>query len=333
MHEHHRIREQYLLFARRECRGYSPHYEELATAVAGDEWLLAFLAPHPVVQPNLLFAAVQFLTGPEEMPRTAAELLTFLSTRGEEVSQLMHVRRTQTNEIGRCAAILPALPAGPLALVEVGASAGLCLLLDAFRYEYGEQQLGDPASPVCLRCEVEGDAPIPERVPETGWRAGLDRALVDLHNEADARWLLACVWPEHAERRERLAAAMELGRSRGIEVERGDLTANLPALLRRVPPDLQLVVFHSAVLAYVKAEQRAEFAALLVEYSRQRPIVWISNEGRGVVPEITALAVAEESRDFLLGRTLFTEGRREDELLAIAHPHGASLRWLAPNRG
>ena len=64
----------------------------------------------------------------------------------------MKTRRTQTNEVGRCAAILPALPRGRLALLEVGASAGLCLLMDEFFYDYGVQHVGSESSAVRLRC-------------------------------------------------------------------------------------------------------------------------------------------------------------------------------------
>ena len=45
----------------------------------------------------------------------------------------MRARRTQTNEPARCAVLLPALAQlpEPLALVDVGASAGLTMLFDA----------------------------------------------------------------------------------------------------------------------------------------------------------------------------------------------------------
>ena len=121
-----------------------------------DSEILRFVADRPVTQPNLFFAAVQYLTGPDDMPTTGTALRALLNRRGSEVAEIMGTRRTQTNEVGRCAVLLPALPPGPLALVEVGASAGLCLLLDRFFYDYGSAWTGAASSPVRLQCKVIG---------------------------------------------------------------------------------------------------------------------------------------------------------------------------------
>jgi len=130
-----KVRRTYRNFAENECSGYSALYFTLVRAVADSEQLLAFLAPLPVIQPNLFLASIQYLTGPEEMPKSGNELETFVQARGMELATLMKTRRTQTNEVGRCAVLLPALPAAPVALLEVGSSAGLCLLLDKFYYD------------------------------------------------------------------------------------------------------------------------------------------------------------------------------------------------------
>ena len=142
------IKRRYRQFADRECKGYSEAYYRLALAVSEDDEVVGFLAGMPVTQPNLFLAAVQLLTGADSMPRTGPELRAFVKRRGREVADVMRSRRTQTNEVGRCAVLLPALPSGPLALVEVGASAGLCLLLDQFHYEFGSTSLGVASSPV-----------------------------------------------------------------------------------------------------------------------------------------------------------------------------------------
>src|SRR6185436_3088378 len=114
-------------FAEVECKGYSDTYYRLALAVADDDAMVGFIAGMPVTQPNLFFASVQLLAGAEGMPATGPELRAFLARRGDEVGAMMRARRTQTNEVGRCAVLLPALPAGPLALVEVGrAPASAC---------------------------------------------------------------------------------------------------------------------------------------------------------------------------------------------------------------
>ncbi|HEX3211524.1 MAG TPA: DUF2332 family protein, partial [Actinomycetota bacterium] len=150
------VAERYRRFAE-EARGRSPRYERLALGVAGDRGLLELLERLPPAkqQPNLLFAAVQYLAGPQ--PGLDA-FRHFVLDHADQLLALMASRRTQTNEVGRCALLLPLLAAlpGPLALVEVGASAGLCLLPDRYAYDYGGTILGDPTSPVRLSCQPRG---------------------------------------------------------------------------------------------------------------------------------------------------------------------------------
>ena len=322
------IKRRYRQFADTECKGYSDAYYGLALAVSEDDDVAGFLAGMPVVQPNLFLASVQLLTGPDSMPSTGSELRAFLKQRGREVAGVMRSHRTQTNEVGRCAVLLPALPSGPLALIEVGASAGLCLLLDQFYYELGSTPVGNASSPVHVRCTTAGPVPLPRAVPEVVWRRGLDANPIDVHDDDAVRWLLACVWPDHRERRRRLEAAIGLARLQPPAVSAGDLVDDLPAVLAEVPDDARLVVFHSAVLNYVNPDRRQAFADVLADASKRRDIVWLSNEAPGVIREVAALAPALSGHRFLLGRTLLADGQRSDELLALAHPHGADLTWL-----
>jgi len=328
MNDSETIKRRYRQFANAECQGYSAAYYELALAVSEDDDVVGFLADMPVFQPNLFFASVQLLTGPDDMPRTAPELRAFLKRRGGEVGEVMRSRRTQTNEVGRCAVLLAALPAGPLALVEVGASAGLCLLLDRFHYDFGSTRIGVASSPVQLRCALARPAPLPSAIPQIVWRQGLDLNPIDVRDGDAIRWLLACIWADHPERRRRLEGAIALARVEPPAVRAGHLVDDLPALLAEAPEGAQLVVFHSAVLSYVSQDHRRAFADVLAEASKGRDVLWVSNEASGIVREVTALAPPLGEHRFLLGRTRFTNGHRQDELLALAHPHGAELAWL-----
>jgi hypothetical protein len=321
------VRQRYRQFADRECKGYSARYYELALAVSEDDDVAGFIAGMPVIQPNLFFASVQFLTGPDHMPRTGSALRAIVQRRGGEIAEVMRSHRTQTNEVGRCAVLLPALPSGPLALVEAGASAGLCLLLDHFHYDFGSTSIGMASSPVHLRCRVAGPVPVPSALPQIVWRWGLDASPINVHDDAAIRWLMACVWSDQPERRRRLEGAIELARVHRPPVSAGDLVDDLPVVLAEAPHDAQLVVFHSAVLSYVSPDRRHAFADILADASTRRDIVWLSNEAHGIVPEVTALAPSPSTVQFLLGRTRFTNGRRRNELLALAHPHGAELAW------
>ncbi len=235
-------------------------------------------------------------------------------------------RRTQTNEPARCAALLPVLARlpQPLALPEVGASAGLCLYPDAYQYRYGEDPtvFGPPDSPVRLSCAVTGDVPRPTSMPTVVWRAGLDPHPLDVTSDDDVRWPEALIWPEQRERRERLHAAARIARADPPRVIEGDLLADLPALAAQAPAGATPVVFHSAVLPYVPADTRAAFAELV----RGLPAHWISNEGMGVLPELAAAVEADTGGParFLLAL--------DDQPLAFTGPHGQEIQWLTPRQ-
>jgi hypothetical protein len=90
-------------------------------------------------------------------------------------------RRTQTNEAARCATLLPllALLPQPLALLEVGASAGLCLLPDLYGYEYNQAVHISPKTGAgvvhpTFKCATNTETPIPARNIDVVWRRGLD---------------------------------------------------------------------------------------------------------------------------------------------------------------
>lgn len=310
------ITARYRAFAA-EARGRSPRYEELATAVAVDTPLLAFLAALPPAkqQPNLLFAAARYLLGE---PADLAALHTLVSERQDELARTMLARRTQTNEPARCGTLLPALALlpGPLALIEVGASAGLTLLVDRYSYDYDSHRVTgtDQEAPV-LTCEPRGQVPLPGRVPDVAWRAGLDLNPLDVRSADDVRWLECLLWPGESDRQERLAAAIDTARRDPPRVYRGDLLTDLPSLASRAPSGATLVIYHSAVLAYVTPAQRGEFAQLV----RALGAIWLSNEAPEVLP---GTAADREEGHFVLA---------ENGTRAIAHtdPHGTWLRWLS----
>ena len=304
-------------FARQEARGRSPAYEALAEGVAGDRGILRFLdsLPPEKRQPNLLFAAARYLLG---VPADLAALRALVRPSGRELAQVMLARRTQTNEPARCALLLPALAQlpQPLALIEVGASAGLTLLVDRYSYDYAGRRIAgqDPLAPT-LRCEPRGRVPLPEQVPEITWRAGLDLNPLDVASDDDVRWLSCLVWPGEGDRGQRLAAAVATARRDPPAVRRGDLLTGLPALAALAPADATLVVYHSAVLAYVTPEDRQQFAAVV----RGLRAVWLSNEAPGVVPGLPI--PPHQGAPFVLARDGSTP-------LALADGHGTWLRWL-----
>jgi hypothetical protein len=307
--------------AEQELHGVSPSYEMLCLAVAGDAAACGLLdgLPQAKRQPNLLLGAVRFLAGPVDDPET---FLSFVTARWDAVADTMMTHSTQTNEPGRCATLLPLLASlpQPLALVEVGASAGLCLYPDRYSYRYatsrGEHRLGD--SEIDLSCSVTGPVPLPERLPEVVWRAGLDLNPLRANREQDRRWLASLVWPEQSDRAERLNRALDVVAAEPPRLDRGDLLADLPGLLLDAPQDATLVVFHSAVLAYLDQGQRGRFTEIIHELKRTRDLHWISNEAPGVVPGTNV--VPRPSGRFILAH--------DQAPVAVTGPHGHSLKWL-----
>ncbi len=291
-------------FAERECRGYSPLYERICHAVARDDELLGLtvVGPPSARQPNVLLAAVHYLLlGGLDHPladvyagRSTADPAPLFRevclAHRDEVLELLATRRTQTNECGRSAVIVAGLAwvAGrvgePLALLDVGASAGLNLLCDRYRIDYGAAGVtGPPDSSVRIECRVlRGHPPIGARSLALAERIGLDRAPVDLHDPDAARWLLACVWPDTG-RLERTAAAIALARHANPRVVAGDAIEDVTSALDLLPSHATPCVTTTWMLAYLTREQRDAFVEQLVGFAARRPLVWISAEAPGVV--------------------------------------------------
>ena len=199
---------RYTAFAVDEARGASEIYERLSLAVAASPELLAFIASLPAErrQPNLFLAAVKHLCG---VPEDADQLIAVVRREHSSIRGVMLSRTTQTNEPARCSVLLPLfarLPQ-PLALLEVGASAGLCLLPDRYGYDYGERRIEPPdqSAPV-FDCKANDAVPLPVKLPRIVWRLGLDLNPVDLSSEDQVQWLEALVWPGQEQRAQRLRA-------------------------------------------------------------------------------------------------------------------------------
>ncbi len=317
------ISARYARFAQVEAHGRSPLYEAIARGVAADSDIIYFLLTLPPEkrQPNLLLAAVRHLSG---TPEDWAGFRRALLASRDSIGRLMRTRSTQTNEPARCATLLPLLARlpQPLALVEVGASAGLCLLPDFYGYDYGRGAVLRPASagafPMFTCCADEA-TPIPRTMPTIVWRAGLDLDPVDVSDPAQVAWLETLVWPEQAERLANLRAALKIAAAIKPRVLRGDLRGDdLAQLCREAPKNATLVVFHTAVLAYVTdPADRQAFAERVTSLCPY----WISNEYPGVFPEMASVA----GERGVPGRFLLA---MNGSPVAWTDPHGASLEWI-----
>jgi hypothetical protein len=338
-----------------ELRGYCPVYEAIARPLAEETALLervAHVAPRQKIVPVLLFAAVKSLVDREPaspLGRIYADgdgdpwppFRAMLDERFEEVAELLRTRRTQTNEVARASGTLLALGlveprvGRPLALVELGPSAGLNLLLDRFSYDYGAgRTAGDPASAVRLVCEIKGVLvpPIPAKVPSIGQRRGIDLDPVDVTDEVQTRWLEACLWPGAPARAERLRAALALARREPPRLARGSALELLPAALDSVPPELVPCVVCTWMLAYLTNQERATLAGIVERFASTRDVACVTAEFEGVSPWAPPPprpdAVHDGRLATLLGMSVWRGGVQEARALAWMHPHGVWIDWL-----
>ncbi len=318
---------QYLEFAE-HCEGESPCFVEWSRGVAADEEVLAWVDQLPGLkkQPNIVFAAARWHGVPA--PGPYAGLRDALLGDDGTIRATIMARSTQTNEVGRLATLLPAfasvLPSGPVALIEAGASAGLNLFPDRWGYAWstpsGVVELG-PAP--YLSCDVSGPAPLPAALPEVAWRGGVDLNPLDVTDPEAMRWLETLVWPEEEDRRVRLRHAIDVAATDPPRLVRGDLLTELPALVAEASAYGTVLVFHSAVAAYLPVEQRVSFQGLMRGLVADGGCHWISNEAPNVLPDVTATAPEGErhARHFVLG----VDGR----MVGRTHGHGQYLEWLA----
>lgn len=314
---------QYTAFATQAAD--SPCFAAWAASVAADPELVAWLSGLPSLkqQPNLVFAAARWHGVPA--PGPYAGLRAALLGDDGRIRATILERSTQTNEAGRLATLVPVFARieGPVALLEVGASAGLCLYPDRYSYawrtEDGTHTLG--SGPV-LECDVEGNFTAPTSSPQVEWRGGIDLNPLDVTDEDQMAWLTTLVWPEQDERRTRLRAAIEVARTDPPRITPGNLLTELPMRVEEAAAYGTVVVFHSAVIAYLEGPDRRVFHRLMTDLVADGRCRWVSNEGRGVLPEVTATGpeVSDDALPFVLG----LDGRA----LAWTHGHGRSMTWL-----
>ncbi|UNO41190.1 DUF2332 domain-containing protein [Streptomyces sp. MST-110588] len=306
------VADRYRTFSWQQARGQSDAYEELTARISQDadfcDHLSRSLPAGNKQQPNLLLAAVRYLDGPyaEQGPRGDAAYRGWREwtlRHWDEVRDVVMRRSTQTNEPARCATLLPLLLRlpQPLALIEVGASAGLCLYPDRYRYRYDDRtEFGAPDSAAVFPCRTNPGTPVPDRLPDIAWRAGVDLNPLDPADPEDIRWLQALIWPAATDERARrqLAAVEAVRTAPRAKVVRGDLVDELPALAAQAPPEATLVVFHTAVLTYLPLERRERFAEVVrnVLAGRARPGHWVSNEHHSVLPWIPTPATHRAER-------------------------------------
>jgi hypothetical protein len=251
----------------------------------------------------------------EAIRRHDAQLLRFMAS------------PPQTNEIARSGMLLPgflviAREFGlPLAIREIGSSAGLNLNFDRFHYRYGTLEWGDAASPVRLAPEVKGDAPPLDGMLEIANREGCDIAPIDLADPASRLRLRSYVWADQTARLGRLDAALGVAERFPINLATADAVEFVKKSLAERLPGQAFVLFHSIMWQYMPEPTRQAIEDHLrqagADTSADSPVAWLRMEPIGA-----------KARHATLSLTTWPGGRTEH--LADCDYHGRWIEWVAP---
>lgn len=349
------LAERFRDFGRVSTRTRSPLYTRLAAGIAEDRDILGLLHHAPETQqlPVLLFAGVHFLLlhdrsaalalhypnlSPGATPAgdPVALFRSFALDNQEQLLQVLTTRNTQTNEVGRCTQFLPAFgllerEVGPLAHVDVGTSAGLNLLLPRFAYEYlpgGSVQPAEP-SPVVLRCDARGEraVPLPGAMPVVTRSVGIDMAPIDVLDDDAVMWLEACVWPDQADRFERLVNVIGMARRNPPDVRRGDAVRGLAAVVSEVATEGHPVVTNSWVLNYLPHDVRLAYVAELDRIGAERDLSWVIAEAPSETPGLPVPTTEPPEQITVITLVRWRGGLRTAQRLATTHPHGYWVKW------
>lgn len=272
--------------------------------------------------------AALYRTDPADIdPATlSAALIEAAGDHAEDMASFM-ASPPQTNEVNRSLVLaagfltVAAETGLPLRCMELGASAGLNMNWDRFRYRFGEGdravEWGDPASGVDLYGDWQGEAP-PLRDVQIVERLACDQSPIDVSDPDRALRLQSYIWVGQDLRMERLRAAIAVKQQTGGAPEPADAADWVERHLHP-KPGVATVVYHSSFITYPPPETQARIRAAIFAAGAQAtadaPVAWLSKE-----PDLDNLAGPDEVR-----LTVWPGG--EQRRLAQCHPHATWVRW------
>ncbi|WP_223700620.1 DUF2332 domain-containing protein [Sutcliffiella deserti] len=328
-------------FAQKECAGSSELYEYLSLKIVEDVELLKLSSYAREGQPipNLFFGAVHYLlmNGEEhplrqyypslvEKPKETQESFQyfrdFCSKYNDHIISLLREKLVQTNEVRRCGYLYPSFTyvynkaKKPLALIEIGTSAGFQLLWDKYAYSYNSDEVfGDSDSKVYIRSEIKGEnTPILSKViPAVTHRYGLDLHINDVSNVEDVLWLNALIWPEHKERRALFEQAVSYVTDNKDELNliEGDGVKLLSRIIEQIPNDSTICIFHTHVANQIPVATKYKLLENVKEIAKKRDVCHIYNN--------------IWDRDLHLD--YYINGIEHNETIAETDGHGRWFKW------
>lgn len=233
----------------------------------------------------------------------------------------------QTNEIGRSAPLVAGLLLIaqrfqlPLALYEIGSSAGLNLIPDQYRYRFGSCLWGPNNNGPELMPKWEGKMP-PLEVPLTiQSRRGVDIRPIDITDPSACARLMAYVWPDQAERRNRLNQAITTARDVLPQVDKGDAGDwVIKHIQQQGSENTVRVLYHSIVWSYLSEATQKRITKHMISCGNkandEMPLAWLRYEMQAPAGDAMAKLIL----------TTWPDGK--EEILATGHAHGNSVTWL-----
>lgn len=339
-----RLKAWFERFAEQECAGVSPFYEHLSRAIAEDGSLLQLAAHCRQGQPmpNLFLASVHFLllkhpdkalaayypslNGFEHKALPFALFKDFCSAHSREIIALQRTKIVQTNAINRTAYLLPIILSlfergTSINIVDIGTSAGLTLNFDHYAYQYSNgKRFG--RSPVLIESEIRGgELPKIEPSVRINRKTGIDQNPLDLHEEENARWLQALIWPDRKKRFERMAHAIALAQGADIQLRKGQSIEDFRSVLEQQEKDLPLVVYHTHVLYQFSPEDRKAFWQMLDEIGAARDLFYLAAEAASILPHDYG------ESGVLVTLTTYRNGHKSNRLVARTNGHASWISW------
>jgi hypothetical protein len=247
-----------------------------------------------------------------------------LSARGPELRSLLN-QVPQTNEVGRSIALYGGLlrlledVQLPVRLLEIGSSAGLTLRADQYRYLADGASFGPADSPVVFADAWTGRPVVPAPGLRIAERVGSDVAPLDALSDEGALRLMSYVWPDQADRLERLRGALAIARSVPADVRREDAVSFLRNV--ELSEGHVTVIWHSVMWFYLRPDEQAEATALIAALgeraSESAPLAHLSLERTRRTPDSVD--------EFLVVLETWPGGARR--VIGSAGPHGLPVRW------
>jgi len=339
------IKVRFIDFAETECKGRSNLYYQLSKRVAQDDSLSQLAASARPGQPipNIFFASIHYLLLKDEKCTLANfypsivkepteeipfdEFKKFCIGKSAEIRYLISTKLVQTNEITRCAYLMPVFSRiiwqedRPSTIIDIGTSAGLTLNFDKYEYCYNEKKIYGNSG-IVVKSKVLGPR-IPRIYPITQSlkKIGIDQNIIDLQNEDEILWLKALIWPDQLERFRIMEAALKEAESSGIELVQANTIREFKNVIENVQEKQNLIIFATHVLYQFSNEQRQEFYLMLDEIGKVRDFYFLSVEG------IRELLAKYSSKDLVIELTTYKNSNKTEALVAETNGHGNWIKW------